>query len=183
MPLNNPGTVSNNRLTASGTFDPSASQTTIQLEYGRIVAIPTALLIEQPATNMREPEERYPSPDLPTIIPVIAEEMVITKRLVPLETVRLVKSSEPRTERVEVPISKERWEVTRVPVAAEVAERSEMRQNGDTAIYPVYEERLMTRKAIILVEEIHVRKVIEVTNEVVESSLQHEVLTVERVSR
>ena len=180
MPSTTPGAASVNWLVAVGDVDPSVSQTSLQLDSGRIVSIPTALLLEPYLAAVNGTMES--SLEFPTAIPVIAEELVVTKRLVSLETVRLTKSSEYKTERVEVPIAKERWEITRVPTDTEVAGHSEVRYDGDTAIYPVFEERVMTRKGLFLVEEIHVRKVVETTSEIVESSLMHEVVTIERVA-
>lgn len=182
MPSTNLPTDSGNWLVAVGSIDPSAAQTSLQLESGRIVSIPTALLLGNTVAAGRESETYSSAPDSTTVIPIIAEEMVISKRMVPLETVRLVKSSEQRTERLEVPVMQEHWEATRVPVDTEVAAHSDVRYDGETAIYPVFEERVITRKALFLVEELHVRKIVETTKQVVEASLMHEVLTVEPVA-
>ena len=115
-----------------------------------------------------------------TVIPVLAEELIVTKRVVPMETVRLVTNTEVVAEKVDVDLTRERWEITRVPMDAEVSARSDLRQEGDVSIYPVFEERLLTRTALFLIEEIHVRKIVEIKRETLEAEVWREVLSVER---
>lgn len=169
---------SENWLVAVGTVDPNAPRTSLQLDSGRIVSLPTELLLEK--LEAIAPEHTEPSEQ--TVIPVLAEELVVTKRRVPVETVRLVKTTESHTEQVEVPLEKEHWEVTRVPVDAEVTARSATREEDGRTIYPVYEERILTRTALFLVEEIHLQKVSETVSQVVEGVVRREVLTVERIT-
>lgn len=166
-----------NWLVAVGTIDPTAPNTSIQLDSGRVVSVPTSLLVSEPTSEVLQ------TPDAESVtIPVLAEELVVGKRQVPLETVRLTRSVETRTESVEIPLLKERWEVTRVPFDTEVPARIGPRQESDTTIYPVVEERVMTRTVLILVEEIHVRKVSEVVSQRIEKTLEREVISVERLT-
>lgn len=177
-----------NVLVAAGSFDPSAPTTSIEFAPGRVVSVPTSLLLEslhfqqpaqQPASPEREADPMAGDAGMITI-PVIAEEMVVTKRVVPLETVRLTTTTEQVMESAEVDLMRERWEVTRVPMDLEVDRRTEVRVEGETSIYPVFEERLVARKALFLSEEIHVRKISETKHETVEVELRRDVVTVER---
>lgn len=134
-----------NWLVVVGTVDPNAPRTSLQLDSGRIVSLPTELLLEDPGST-----ERVHSvpPSEQRVIPVLAEELVITKRRIPTGTVRLVKNMESRMEQVEVPLEKEHWEVTRISVGTEVPARSAVREEDGRTVYPVYEERLVTRTAL-----------------------------------
>ncbi len=116
-----------NWLVVDGQIDPSAPQTALQLDSGRVVLIPTALLLEQPIVEQNQAAGDALVAESNVVIPVIAEELLITKRLVPRETVRLMKSSEERIERIEVPVAKEHWEISRAQLNTEVAARSGVR--------------------------------------------------------
>lgn len=169
-----------NQLVVSGVFDPSAPTTSIELWPGQVVSVPTALLVERlPASGLAGLGDGAGMAEQ-IVIPVVEEQMIVTKRVVPLETVRVVKTSEPFLETAEVELKRERWEVTTLPRDTEVRERSPVRTEGETSIYPVYEERLVARKALFLVEEIHLRKVLETRQETVEEELHRDVVLVER---
>ena len=91
-------------------------------------------------------------------LPVIQEELDISKRVVNSGAIRLRKIVHEEVVTVDEPLEFEVTEVERVsiglPVDAEVAVRYE----GDVVIYPVVEERLVTRKQLVLVEEIRVTR-------------------------
>ncbi len=180
--INSP--TSPNLLVAAGAFDPSALTTSIEIAPGRVLSVPTSLLMESfsAGTSPRSAAQASGTDGVQgeIVIPVIAEELVVTKRVVPLETVRLTRTSDQAVETAEVDLVQERWEVTKVPRDTEVSQRFEMRMEGETSIYPVFEERLVARKALFLIEEIHVRKVLETRHETVEAEVRRDVVTVER---
>lgn len=174
---------STNYLATTGTFDPLASTTLIELSPDRVVSVATELLLggsRVEESRLSAGGEVLAEAQAFTMIPVITEELVVTKRVVPLETMRVVKTSEPFLETAEVDLTQERWEITNVPCDTEVQDRHAMRMEGETSIYPVFEERLVARKALFLIEEVHVRRVLETRRETVEAELQRDVVTVER---
>lgn len=173
----NPST--ENRLVVVGSLDPSIPRASLQLYSGRILSVDTNLLLEEITTP---PVAAVRLSEATAVVPLIAEELVITKRQVPIETVRLIKTMETTTEQVDVPLLEEHWDITRVPIETEVHERTGMRQEGEVVVYPVFEERLVTRKAIFLIEEVRVQKRVETREKRVEACLQREVLTVERLN-
>ncbi len=173
-------------LVTTGAFDPSVPTTSVELAPGRVVTIATSVLL-QTASSEQMPYleanvDGISKNDEMTVIPVIAEELVITKKVVPVETVRLVTTTEQVPERVDVDLNREQWEVTRMPIGVEVGERTPVRIEGEATIYPLFEERLITRKALFLTEEIHVRRTMETRRETVNAELRREVLTVERTA-
>lgn len=166
-----------NWLVVVGTVDPNAPRTSLRLDSGRIVSLPTELLLEE--LKSTSPVHSVP-PSEETVIPVLAEELVITKRRVPTETVRLVETTESRMEQVQVPLEKEHWEVTRFPKGTEVPARSAVREEDGCTVYTVHGERLVTRTALFLVEEIHMRKISKSVSQTVEGVVRRELLTIER---
>ena len=94
----------------------------------------------------------------PVVVPVIAEQLEISKREVERPGVRLIKTVSERTETVEVPLIEERTEVERVAVNRAVEIAPPVRYEGDTMIIPVLEEVLVIEKRLMLREELHIRK-------------------------
>ena len=91
------------------------------------------------------------------IIPVVEEQIHVTKRVSDLERVRV--TTTPVSEEVVVrdAVRQQHVEVARIPIGREVAEAPLTRTEGDTTIVPVLEERLVVEKKLFLVEEVHLR--------------------------
>jgi uncharacterized protein (TIGR02271 family) len=93
------------------------------------------------------------------IFPVIEEQFEIRKRRVERERVRLVTSVSTRDEPVEVSLMHEELKVDRVPIGRIVDSPAPPRQEGDTFVFPVYEEVLVVEKRLVLREEVRVTRV------------------------
>ena len=98
-----------------------------------------------------------------TVIPIIEETAVVTKRVVPTSRVRVNTAVEERTELVRADLEQEAVEVERVAVNREVDAVPEVRREDDVLIVPVVEEILVIEKRLILKEElrIHTRRTVE----------------------
>lgn len=92
------------------------------------------------------------------VIPVIAEEIAVGKRVIESGKVRISKRISEHEELVDVPLFREEVRVERVPVNLFVEALPTVRQEGDTMIIPVVEERIVIQKKLLLVEELRVRK-------------------------
>ena len=90
-------------------------------------------------------------------IPVIQEELVVGKRVVPTERVRVRTSPAEHEVIVRDTLWRQAVEVTRVPVEREVTEAPPTRTENGVTIVPVVEERLIVEKRLFLVEEVHMR--------------------------
>ncbi len=115
------------------------------------------------------------------IIPVIEEQLVVEKRIV--ETGRLVVSKTvlEEEETVDVPLLQEAFGVERVTVNRYVDVAPAVRYEGDTTIFPVMKEVLVTEKRLMLVEEIHVTKRQTTVNDPQRVTLRREEVTIQRV--
>ena len=89
---------------------------------------------------------------------MVEETAVVRKERVVTETVRLRKRVHEEEEVLDVPVQTEAVEVERVPVGRWLEAPAEVRQEGDTTVYPVVEEVLVVEKRLRLVEEVRVTR-------------------------
>ena len=92
------------------------------------------------------------------VIPVIQEEMSVTRREIERGGVRVHKRVEEREEVVEEPTYREEVTVERVTLGQPIDEEIGSRQEGDTLIIPVLEEMLVVEKRLVLKEEVRITK-------------------------
>ena len=101
-----------------------------------------------------------------TIVPVQHEDVVIGKRAVAGDVVRVATVTQFREQRVEVALMHERIVIEHVPVGRIVEQAPEVRQVGDVTILPVIEEVLVLERRLLLKEEVHIRRVDEIERRV-----------------
>jgi len=116
-----------------------------------------------------------------TIIPVIAETAVVSKRQVEGGGVRISKVVREREETVHTTLTHQETDVQRIPVGEFVSEPEQTRQEGDTLIVPVYEEVLVVEKRLRLRERLLITKRLVETDQDQQVVLRSEEATVERV--
>jgi len=91
-------------------------------------------------------------------VPVIEEELEVGKRRVEGERVSVRTVPRERTEVVEQPLESMEVEIERIAIDREIDTAPDIRNDGDTTIIPVVEERLVVEKRLFLREEIHVHR-------------------------
>lgn len=94
-----------------------------------------------------------------TVVPLAEERVIIGKRAVEGDRVRVSVTTETVEERVRETLRSRRVEVDRVPIGREVTETPPSRQEGDVLIVPVVEEVLVVERRLMLKEEVHLRLV------------------------
>jgi uncharacterized protein (TIGR02271 family) len=122
---------------------------------------------------MREQEEV-------AAIPLVEERVSIAKRQVESERLEVRISVHEREERVPVELAHDEVEVERVPRNVAVSELPSVRHEGNTTIIPVVEEVVVLEKRMVLVEEIHVRRLSATTTEHVPVVIRSEQATIDR---
>jgi uncharacterized protein (TIGR02271 family) len=115
------------------------------------------------------------------ILPLIAEELEISKRLKEAGRLRISKRVNSTHSVVDEPLRNEHYDVKRVPVNKTLDRPVEPRQEGETLILPILEEVLVVEKRLVLVEELHITRRIEETRERHEVELRKEEIEVERL--
>lgn len=103
-------------------------------------------------------EEKVVSRGKPAVIPVIAEQTTVDKRVVETGRVRIAKQVREYEEVIDLPHVHEEVHVEHVPVGEMVEAAPEVRTEGDITIIPIVEERYVLQKQLFLREELHVRK-------------------------
>jgi stress response protein YsnF len=93
------------------------------------------------------------------VVPIIAEELSVSKEVVETGRVRLNLITHPHEELVYELFARESVEVEHVPIGRSVDTIPLIRQEGDTTIVPVVEEEVVVQRRLILKEEIHLRRV------------------------
>lgn len=91
-----------------------------------------------------------------TVIPVIEESAVVTKRVVDRGGVRITKLVHEREETIDEPLWQERVTVERVQVNQPVDHAPTVQRDGDTLIIPILEEVVVVEKRLVLKEELRV---------------------------
>lgn len=111
-------------------------------------------------------------------IPVIEEQLVISKKIVESGKVVVSKTVREFTESVDIPITNEHVEVNRIAINQYVDEAPPaLRQEGNKTIIPILKEVLVVEKKLLLVEEVHItRKQVKTT------TTRQEILRKEEVS-
>ena len=122
---------------------------------------------------MREQEEI-------AAIPLVEERVSIAKRQVESERLHVRISVDEREESVPVELAHDEVEVERVSRNVAVAEVPSVRHEGNTTIIPVVEEVVVLEKRLVLVEEIHVRRVTATTTEHVPIVIRSEQASIDR---
>ncbi len=95
------------------------------------------------------------------VLPVAREEVVVGKRVVEGDRVRVRVETGERLERVEQVLGRDVVEVERVPVGrvVEAGEPTpEARREGEVTVVPVLAEELVVTRRLVLVEEVRIRR-------------------------
>jgi len=179
MPVSDTSSV--NVFQAEGYFDPTASLTELHLADGRTFRIPTALLKEEVSSPLLS-HETTDADESTIIVPMIEEQLEVSKRTVATGTVRLEKTVETYDVALNEPLAVSTWSVERFPLHVPVDAPPAVRQEGNTTIYSLLEEQLILTKQLILIEEIHVTRNDFERRDTQTVSLRREHLAVDRES-
>jgi uncharacterized protein (TIGR02271 family) len=163
----------------------------VRLENGTGVRVPADLLVKQIDGSFYLPMSRtqflsFDNPDAGqeretiVVIPVIAEEMEISKRQVTSGRVQVTKHVHEREETVDIPTKTQEVQVERVPVDRPIEEPPQVRYEEDTMIIPVVEEVLVVKKQLRLKEEVRVTMIQNEVREPIQVTLREEEVEVNR---
>ena len=115
-------------------------------------------------------------------IPLVEERLSITKRQVEAGRVRVHVTVAEREELITEQLSRDDVQIERVPRNERLSEMPNVRLEGSTTIIPVVEEVMVVEKALVLVEEIHVRRTTASESVQIPVTLRSERARVERDS-
>jgi len=144
----------------------ASGQAHLRLLDGREVLVPASYLTERadgtyflPLTTEQLASTKQEIADYAeTIVPVIAEDLVVEKQQVPSGGVRIRKVVQEHDETVGMSLYKEHTDIRRVLIDHDVDGPQPIRRDGDTVVVPVVEEVLVVEKRFRLKEELHITK-------------------------
>lgn len=116
------------------------------------------------------------------VIPLVAEEVNVAKRVVEAGRVRVTKVVREEEQVVDQPLLREEVVVERVPMERIVSGPMAPRQEGDVLVIPLVEEVLVVEKRLMLREEVRVSKRTHAVREPSTVTLRSEEARVERIS-
>jgi uncharacterized protein (TIGR02271 family) len=113
---------------------------------------------EEESLTARRLADSQAAPQEVAAIPLVEERVLVAKRQVESGRVRIHVTVDERQETVTEELARDEVEIERVPRNVRLAEMPHVRLEGTTTIVPVVEEVLVVDKALMLVEEIHIRR-------------------------
>jgi uncharacterized protein (TIGR02271 family) len=122
-----------------------------------------------------------PSGAASEVLPVIEEQLEVGRRRVETGAVRVRKMVHEQTVDVPGQSITERVRTERVAIGRVVQQRPEVRQEGDTVVVPVVEERVVVHTELVLVEELRITTHREVRDQAQAVTLHREEAVVERI--
>ena len=165
-------------LSILGTLNTAEALTELQFSDGRILRLPTAMLEAERAV---EPlKDTSTSEEGTTIVPLIEEQLEITKRTVATGKVLLETTVEAYDVTVDEPLVVNSWKVERIAFGHVVPTVPPVREEALTTIYPVLEERMVVTKELVLVEEIRVTREISERRDPQTFTLRREHMEIQR---
>ena len=156
--MNTEDSKSINMISVVGNLDLNTPETELCFADGRIVRLPTLLLQQQ--QTLAKTQASGPAAVETVLITLMEEQLQVGKRTVDTGKVYLQKSSEAFDVALDEALAVNTWKVERVSRNEVLTEPPAPRQEGNTTIYPLIEERLILTKELVLVEEIHVTRVL-----------------------
>ena len=117
------------------------------------------------------------------VIPVVEETLELAKERVETGKVRITKSVQSREVVVDDPLNRERVSVEHVPINQVVTgDVPQVREEGDVTVIPILEERVVTHKELVLVEEVRIRRDRSQYHDPKSVTLRKEVVSIERLA-
>lgn len=152
--------LSPNVLVSAGVLNPLAEFTEMRFADGEVVRVPTSLLRSdtRQVSALRDTEPYAEQAQGAIVVPIVEEQLHVSKRVVPTGTVRLNKTVQTYETALDEPLAIRTYDIERIVLNQPVEAAPGIRQEGDSTIYPVVEEQAIITKQLILREEIRVTR-------------------------
>ena len=107
----------------------------------------------------RTDDDRTPDKAGETVIPLLAEEIAVSKQVVETGRVQVARVTHEREQLIDELLTHETVEIDRTPIGRQVNAMPAIREEGDTVVIPIVEEVLVIERRLLLKEEVRVRRV------------------------
>ena len=108
----------------------------------------------------RTDTDRIPAEPGETVLPLLAEEVAVSKQVVETGRVQVARVTHEQEQLVDELLAHRTAEIERVPIGRHVDTMPAVREEGDTVVIPIVEELLVIERRLFLKEEVHVKRVI-----------------------
>jgi uncharacterized protein (TIGR02271 family) len=107
----------------------------------------------------RTDDDRAPDQTSETALPLLAEEVSVSKQVVETGRVQVSRVTHEREQLIDELLAHETVEIDRTPIGRHVDTMPAVRNEGDTVVIPIVEEVLVIERRLLLKEEVRVRRV------------------------
>jgi len=129
----------------------------------------------------RSDADRTPAEPGETIIPLLAEEVEVTKQTVETGLVQVARVTHEREQLIDELLNHQTAEVERVSIGRHVDSMPAVREEDDTIVIPIVEEVLVIERRLFLKEEVRVRRVSSTERHQESVTLRHHEAVVTRL--
>ena len=107
----------------------------------------------------RTEDDRTPDKTGEAVIPLLAEEVAVSKQVVETGRVQVARVTHEREQLIDELLAHETVEINRTPIGRQVDTMPAIRDEDDTLVIPIVEEVLVIERHLLLKEEVRVRRV------------------------
>ena len=107
----------------------------------------------------RTEDDRDPDKTGETVLPLLAEEVAVSKQVVETGRVQVARVTHEREQLIDELLTHETVEIDRTSIGRHVDTMPAIRNEGDTVVIPIVEEVLVIERRLLLKEEVRVRRV------------------------
>ena len=107
----------------------------------------------------RTEDDRAPEETGETALPLLAEEVVVSKQVVETGRVQVARITHEREQLIDELLAQQTADIERVRIGQPVDTMPAVREEGDTVVIPIVEEVLVVERRLLLKEEVRVRRV------------------------
>jgi uncharacterized protein (TIGR02271 family) len=107
----------------------------------------------------RTDDDRAPDKAGETVIPLLAEEVTVSKQVVETGRVQVSRVTHEREQLIDELLAHQTVEIDRTPIGRQVDTMPSVREEGDTIVIPIVEEVLVIERRLLLKEEVRVSRV------------------------
>ncbi|MGC2199360.1 MAG: YsnF/AvaK domain-containing protein [Stellaceae bacterium] len=116
-----------------------------------------------------------------SVIPLLAEEVAVSKQVVETGRVQVVRVTHEREQLIDELLARETVEISRARIGQHVDAMPAVREEGDTIVIPIVEEVLVVERRLFLKEEVRIRRVRTTERHQESVTLRHQEAAVTRV--
>jgi uncharacterized protein (TIGR02271 family) len=115
--------------------------------------------VVEATVQSRTEDEQAASQTGETVLPLLAEEVAVSKQVVETGRVQVARITHEREQLIDELLAHQTVEIDRTPVGRHVDTMPAIREEGDTIVIPIVEEVLVIQHRLLLKEEVRVRRV------------------------